>query len=270
MEASEAVESAQNGPAPAPEAVPEPVTRSVSRRRTGRTLALIAVAAVLGVIGGTAVGYGVQAERPPTPLPALNQPDLAYPAKPLPKGEEPGPLPASEDARAKTEGDLRKLLVPRPAGARENPAGPRDGWYDVASYAGEFSDESWMLTFLGENHLRRIAHRSWESGENRTTIVRLVQFGPSDVVGALEHARDQLSYMDAEEHADDVGDAIEGSGNGRYYLYPARREAGYLDLYRARAVFQRGDVMAEIDIFDTEKISKKDIRTLAEKQLERL
>ncbi|MFD4376514.1 hypothetical protein [Streptomyces sp. NPDC058486] len=254
-----------------PETDPEPPARSVPRRRrAGRTVALIAVAAVLGVIGGTAVGYGIQAERPPTPLPALNQPGLAYPAEPLPKGEEPAPLPAAEDAQAKANGDLRKLLVPRPAGARENEFGPRDGWYDIASYARDFKDESWMLTFLGESRLRRIAFRSWESGENRTTIVRLVQFAPSGELGAVDHAEDQLSYMDGEEHADDLGDAIKGSGNGRYFVYPVQREDGYLDLYRARAIFQHGDVMAEIDIYDTKKIGKNDIRTLAEKQLERL
>lgn len=271
MEATEAVEPAQNTPVPAPDPGAEPPARSAPRRRrAGRTIALIAVAAVLGVIGGTAVGYGVQAEREPTALPALNQPGLAYPAKPLPKGEEPDPLPAAEDAQAKTDGDLRKLLVPRPAGARDNEFGPRDGWYDIASYARDFKDESWMLTFLGESRLRRIAFRSWESGENRTTVVRLVQFAPSGELGAVDHAEDQLAYMDEEEHADNLGDAIKGSGNGRYYVYPVQREAGYLDLYRARAIFQHGDVMAEIDIFDTKKISKNDIRKLAEKQLERL
>ncbi|WP_282696864.1 hypothetical protein [Streptomyces sp. CC208A] len=67
------------------------------------------------------------------PLPALNQPGLAYPAKPLPKGQEPDPLPAAEDAQAKTDGNLRKLLLPCPAGARDSEVGPRDGWCNLAS-----------------------------------------------------------------------------------------------------------------------------------------
>ncbi|MFF3759177.1 hypothetical protein [Streptomyces sp. NPDC002185] len=48
-----------------------------------RTVGLLAVAAVLGLVGGTAVGYGIHADREPTALPPLNQPGLAYPAKPL-------------------------------------------------------------------------------------------------------------------------------------------------------------------------------------------
>ncbi|MFF0748278.1 hypothetical protein [Streptomyces sp. NPDC004267] len=240
------------------------------RRRAGRTVALIAVAAVLGVIGGTAVGYGVQAQREPTPLPALNQPGLAYPAKPLPKGQEPAPLSAAEDHQAKAEGDLRKLLVPRPAGAREAEFGPRDGSYALSSYAEGFKDEGWMLEFLDENRVRRIAVRSWDSGENRSTTVHLVQFRASDTLGAVEHAEGQRDYMPEKKFAGNDGDPIKGSGNGRYYLYPVEKKAGYLDLYHARALFQRGDVMVDITIYDTKKISKSDIRSLAEKQLERL
>ncbi|MFF5976677.1 hypothetical protein ACFY7C_34750 [Streptomyces sp. NPDC012769] len=284
------MESAQNAPAPTPDPAPVPATTPVSeaeaaeavgaeaeagpaaapRRRVGRTVALIAVAAVLGIIGGTAVGYGIQADREPTPLPALNQPGLAYPAKPLPKGQQPVALSAAEDRQAKADGDLRKLLVPRPAGAREAEFAPDDGWQDLASYAAGFKDESWMLEFLNESAVRRIAVRAWDSGEHRTTTVQLVQFRPSDLRGAVDHAEDQMSYMDEEKYAGNGGDALKGSGNGRYYLYPVDRKAGYLDLYQARAIFQRGDVMVDIHIFDTKKISKNDIRTLAEKQLERL
>ncbi|MEU8763499.1 hypothetical protein [Streptomyces sp. NPDC048659] len=256
-------------PTPEPAAPPVPAAPR-PRRRAGRTVALIAVAAVLGIVGGTAVGYGVQAQREPTALPALNQPGLAYPAKPLPKGQEPAPLTDAEDRARKTDGDLRKLLVPRPSGAREAESEPADGWFDVGTYAAGFTNQSWMLEFLQENRVRRIAGRSWDSGENRSTTVRLVQFGPSDMVGAVDHAQSQRSYMGEKKHAGNEGEPLKGSGNGRYYLYPVKKKAGYLDSYRARAVFQRGDVMVEISIYDTKKIDKNDIRTLAEKQLERL
>ncbi|MER8041839.1 hypothetical protein [Streptomyces sp. NPDC094032] len=269
--------AADPAPEPAPAPVPDapvaagPVADAPRpKRRIGRTVALIAVAAVLGVIGGTAVGYGVQAQREPTALPALNQPDLAYPAKPLPKGQKPEPLSAAEDHQAKRDGDLRKLLLPRPAGAREGEFAPRDGWYDVSAYSARFKDESWMLEFLNENRVRRIAMRTWDSGKDRTTIVQLVQFRDSSTPGAVEHADSQRSYMAEKEHAGNEGDPLKGSGNGRYYIYPVSKEAGYLDLHHARAVFQRGDVMVDITIYDTKKISKSDIRSLAEKQLERL
>lgn len=88
-------------------------------RPRGRTALLIAAAALLGISGGAAVGYGIQAERPPTPLPALSQAELAYPAKALPADKVPAPLPASQDHRVRTDGDLRKLIIdPRRGGAR--------------------------------------------------------------------------------------------------------------------------------------------------------
>ncbi|MFG2642305.1 hypothetical protein ACGFYP_15215 [Streptomyces sp. NPDC048370] len=239
------------------------------RRRTGRTVGLIAVAAVLGLVGGTAVGYGIQAEREPTPLPALNQPDLAYP-KPLPKGQAPVALPASEDRRAKTDGDLRKLLVPRPAGAKDTLFGDRDGWKTVPSYAREFQDPGGALNYQLGNDVRRIATASWQTGKYRTTEITLVQYRPSDFDGARDHAESQMDYMPDKDYARSEGEPIKGSANGRSYVFPVEREAGYLDRYQARAYFHRGDIMAVIFMFDTKKISANDIRSVAEKQLGRL
>ncbi|MFI8522232.1 hypothetical protein ACIGEZ_31105 [Streptomyces sp. NPDC085481] len=270
------MESAQNAPAPAPDPAPVPGPVPVpegapKRRRTGRTVALIAVAAVLGIVGGTAVGYGVQAEREPTPLPALNQPGLAYPAKPLPKGQEPTPLSVAADRGLKTDGDLRKLLLPKPAGARTAERWQGDGWVDVADYLDGYVDEKWMFESTNELGIRRTAATSWDSGQSRTVKIELVQFRSGDQLGAAEHAEGQRDYMpDAKEGAGNEGDLLKGTAEGRYYLYPVERKAGYLDFYAARAVFHRGDVMVDIHIFDSKKISKSDIRALAEKQLERL
>src|SRR5262245_24774374 len=52
---------------------------ALRRRRRGRTLLLIATAAVLGVVAGTVTGYAVQSDRPPTPLRPLAQPLAAAP-----------------------------------------------------------------------------------------------------------------------------------------------------------------------------------------------
>ncbi|MFD3946308.1 hypothetical protein [Streptomyces sp. NPDC058579] len=239
------------------------------RRRTGRTVGLIAVAAVLGLVGGTAVGYGIQADREPTPLPALNQPGLAYP-KPLPKGQKPVALPASEDRKVKTDGDLRKLLVPKPAGAKKSEFGDIDGWVTVPAYADEFRNPGGALGDQLERGVRRIAATSWQTGSHRETTVRLVQYRSNDALGAQEHAEGQMEYMPDEDFARSEGEPIKGSANGRYYVFPVERKAGYLDLYEARAYFHRGDIMAAIFIIDSKKISAADIRSLAEKQLGRL
>lgn len=253
-----------------PQSGAEPVA-VVKRRPRGRTTLIIAAAAVLGLAGGVAAGYRVQADRAPTPLAALSQPGLAYPAKALPAGSEPAPLPASQDRQVRTEGDLRKLILPRPKGWQEDKgltALSQDGWLGVEDYAMNFENAEYMYGDLLDQGLRRVAGASWKKGEYRAADVYLVQF--SSGAAAAAHAEDQRSYMPGKRAAGNEGTAIKGSAEGRYYLFPAERKAGYLPFYQARAIFSRGDVMVDIHVYDSAPISKKDIRTLAERQLERL
>ncbi|WP_338671901.1 hypothetical protein V1460_02755 [Streptomyces sp. SCSIO 30461] len=260
----------QQAPAEQPAIVPEPVDAGTGRRarRRGRTALLIAVAAVVGIAGGTAVGYGIQAEREPTPLPVLIQAGLTYPAKPLPADARPVPLSADEDHQVKTDGDLRKLLLSKPSGARKGVSCPDNGWMNPVSYAEMYRDEGYMLEFMMESDLRRVACASWEQGEYKSTFIQLVQFRTA--ADANVHATGQLRYVAGEDESSDSGDPLKGSGNGRYAASKLKKEPGYLQMYRARAVFQRGNVMVDIYVFDTKRISKNEIRTLAERQLERL
>ncbi len=260
------------GPTAVPVAGPDAPATPAKPRPRGRTALLIAAAAVLGIAGGTAVGYGVQADRAPTPLPALSQPNLAYPAKALPADKVPTPLPVSQDRQRKTEGDLRELLVGKPSGARNARFPfPTKGWMPLDAYAREFESEDYMFETLAEADVRRIAAANWSQGRYRDVGIRLVQFRSGAELGASDHANDQLDYMPyAKDGAGNEGDPIKGSGNGRYFLYKAVNKPGYLPVYQARAIGQRGDVMFDVNIFDTVPISKKDIRTLAERQLERL
>nr|WP_223183617.1 MULTISPECIES: hypothetical protein [unclassified Streptomyces] len=232
-----------------------------------RTAGLIAVAAVLGLVGGTAVGYGVQAGRPPVALPALSQPGLAYPAKPLPAGQEAEELSAKEDLRSKTDGDLRKLLLPRPPGAR---ADGQDGWMPLDAYANSFTLPDSALKFQLDQKVRRIAARAWYEGENKWVRIELAQYHSASWMGAFEHVRDQQRNASLEDEADSIGDPVKGSSHGRYYVFPVEREPGYLDLYQARAFIQRGDIAVTVLISDTRKISGNEIRSLAERQLGRL
>ncbi|MFE4691542.1 hypothetical protein ACFRH6_15965 [Streptomyces sp. NPDC056749] len=245
---------------------------AVRPRPRGRTALLIAAAALLGISGGTAVGYGIQAERPPTPLPALSQAELAYPAKALPADKVPAPLPAAQDRQVKTDGDLRKLLIDRPAGWSENEDADwlNDGWTSVGLLARGYEDEGGMFEYLLESDIRRVAGASWTKGEHREATITLAQFSSGTDAMAEDYAEGQRSYMAEDDHAGNNGDLVKGSGEGRYYLYDADLEPGYEPFYRARAVMHRGDIMIEINIYDTRPISKKDIRTLAERQLERV
>ncbi|MCX4970304.1 hypothetical protein OHA98_37210 [Streptomyces sp. NBC_00654] len=234
---------------------------------------LIAAAALLGIAGGAAVGYGIQAERAPTPLAALSQPGLGYPAKPLPADKVPGPLPVAQDRQVRTDGDLRKLLIDRPKGAGKAGLGLRadDGWIALDTYALTFKSENYMFETLAGDDLRRIASASWRQGQYRETLVNLVQFRSAALLGAEAYFSGQVSYMPSEsEGAGNEGDPIKGSGEGRYYVYDVERKAGYLPSYKARALARRGDIVVDIHVYDTVPISKKDIRKLAERQLERL
>ncbi|WP_328707672.1 hypothetical protein [Streptomyces mesophilus] len=257
-------ESPPTPPQAQPPEVPDAPARP--KRRRGRTTALIFAAALLGVAGGTAVGYTVQAERKPTPLPALSQQDLAYPEKSSATAKDAG-------GRHKADGDLRKLLLPRPSGYRdasfatfEGGTLSDDGWMTVRSYIREFEEPPRMLEHLNSIGVRRIAAADWERG-SRFVAIRLVQFGKDGVAGAVENAADRMYYLETD--GTDRGE-FRGSVDGRWAQMPVEREAGYLPVYHAQAAAFRGDVMVEVHIFDTKPVSKKDIRSFAERQVGRL
>ncbi|KIF75784.1 hypothetical protein QR77_21620 [Streptomyces sp. 150FB] len=267
----------ENFPAPEPAGPPEPPRPAFApvaplpRRRRGRTALIIAVAAVFGIVGGTATGYAVQADRPPTPLAALSQPDLAYPAKPLPPGKAADALSSDGTGLVKTDGDLRKLLLSKPAGARYSKA-PWivDGWSSLTTYAAGAGSPDMMFEFLADKELRRIASRSWDSDGNRQSSIDLLQFRAGDSNGGLDFLTDQMSFVTAPVSDGGTGSGgkpIGDSDTDSFWLYP---QPGSLPFYRARALAQRGGVVMDINVFDTEPISEKYIRTLAERQLERL
>jgi hypothetical protein len=241
------------------------------QRRRGRTALIIAIAAVFGVVGGTATGYAVQADRPPTPLAALSQPDLAYPAKPLPPGKAADAPRADGTGRVRTDGDLRKLLLSKPAGAHDAKA-PwiADGWTSLTDYSADTQSPDMMFEFLANKDLRRIASRSWRSDGERETSIDLLQFRAGMSDGGLAFRTDQIGFITAPVADGGTGSAgtpLGDSDTDAYWLYPT---PGSLRFHRARALAQRGSVVVDINVLDTEPISEKYIRTLAERQLERL
>lgn len=228
---------------------------------------IIGVAALLGVVAGTATGYTVQADRAPTALPPLSQPGLAYPAKALPAGTKVTPLSAEEDSQVKTDGDLRKLLLRKPAGVREAPEHYiADGWSGLAQYTSGADRPSAMFGFLTGLDFRRMAATSWDQPGDHMTKIDLVQFRSGPNLGARDLVADQTAFS---ESVGGTGEAIRSSSNGRYWVFEATHEAGFLP-YHARALAQRGDVVVDINIFDSKPIAATEIRDLAERQLERL
>ncbi|MFD5751025.1 hypothetical protein [Streptomyces sp. NPDC127033] len=260
---------AQQDPEPsdASETQPPPPAALPARRR-GRTALLIAVAAVLGIVGGTTTGYAIQADRPPTPLPPLAQQGLGYPAKPLPAGEEAEPLSAEEDRQVRTDGDLRKLLIGRPAGAREiAPDWLDNGWVPLRSYAHYFDDGAYAYSSALGAEMRRVAGTAWQDGESQGSVI-LVQYHPSiNAQGPAELATLPAVML---ARTGDPGEPVKGTAKARSWVWEEAGGADGAPPFRAYASAYRGDVLIKINLWDTAPIAKKDIRTLIERQLERL
>ncbi|MGV9556626.1 hypothetical protein [Streptomyces sp. NPDC003522] len=249
-----------------PEAGPAGGAAPAARtRRRGRTTLLIAAAAVLGVVAGTCAGYLVQADREPTKLPPLSQPVLAQA-----KGPGPEPLPATRDRRLRTDGDLRKLLLTKPKGAKEAEwLEGGDGWLDMAGYAGLYEKPDNVFPDLVGDEFRRAAVTGWSEGKTYRVEIRLVQFRQEEALGAADYS-DNNQYWADEEDATDSWD-LPGTGDGMVYVHrEPETEPGYLPLHTAEAHAWRGDVTVEVWVSDTKAIPKKKIMDLARRQMEKL
>ncbi|MGI5455951.1 hypothetical protein ACQEWB_22775 [Streptomyces sp. CA-249302] len=243
--------------------MPEEVVAPAPRRR-GRTTLLIVGAAVLGVVAGTCTGYLVQADREPTKLPPLSQPTLAQA-----KGDGPEPLSAAQDRRVKTNGDLRKLLLNKPGGAKNASwlAGD-DGWMNLAEFAETYEKPGSVFGDLVGDEFRRAAVTGWESG-NQTVEIRLIQFRQQETLAAADSSDNNQYWADAKSSTDSW--TIPGTGSGTAYVHrKPKTEAGYLPMYSAEAHAYRADIAMELWVYDTRPITKAKIMDLAKRQMERL
>jgi hypothetical protein len=260
-EISEAPEIPEASETPGASETPEERPRA---RRRGRTTLLIAGAAVLGVVAGACTGYLIQADREPTKLSSLSQPTLAQS-----KGPAPEPLPASQDRRVKTDGDLRKLLLKKPAGAKDADwLGDEDGWLDLARYAELYKDPADAFSDQVSDEFRRVAITGWASGDRQVTV-RLIQYRQEEAPVAGDQASNGQYWADKESST--RSRAIPGTGDGVAYVHDKPdTEPGYVPVFGAEAYAWRGDVTMEIRVYDTKSITMKTIMDLAERQMERL
>ncbi|MDX6330495.1 MAG: hypothetical protein QOI83_2878 [Streptomycetaceae bacterium] len=263
-------------PDPDPDAVLDPASAATAPepkpRRRGRTAVLIAAAAVLGVLAGAGTGYQIQYQRPDTPLPPLAQPVLKQPTAPAAKAT---PLTAAEDTLVTYDGDLRKLLLKKPTGAKQwsNPVDD-NGWESLYTYAASFDDEKYMFSKLNENAFRRMAVATWTVGGYASyvdTEVSLIQFRDEGDTYAEEHFTGQKQYMPQAKEAGNQGKKIPGSGDGYAWVYSKPwTKAGYVPQYRARALAREGNIVMDIWVYSARPIADKTIMSLAKRELERL
>ncbi|MEU6103759.1 hypothetical protein [Streptomyces flaveolus] len=225
---------------------------------------ILGAAAALGLVAGACGGYLVQADREPTRLPPLSQPELARAG-----GDAPKRLPAAQDRRVRTDGDLRKLLLKKPQGARDAEwLEGTDGWLDAASYADTYGVPAEKYEQLIHDEFRRAAITGWDVGDSYSVEIRLVQFREEEVLAALESSDDNRHWA---AWPDTVGRAIPGTGDGEAFVHQrTETEPGQGQAYEAEAYAWRGDIAMEVLISSGKPVSKKQIMDVAERQMERL
>lgn len=235
--------------------------RPMARRR----LALLTAAAVvLGVLAGAGLGYKIQQDRAPTPLPKLIGPPPTQPAAP-------GPVPSSarpaHDRNAVYEADLLKLLMPTPKGAKET---ERDR-LELADLAEFYNEPSYMYKELSKNGFRRAAVADWETGRpgNRvTTEVSLTQFRDE------ERAYTSAWIRNLEDPGDvhrTYGDALPGHRDS--VVMPSAvpyDEGDGIRIYVGEAFARVGNIGVQVYVTSRHPVTAKMLTPVITKQLERL
>ncbi|MFD7922041.1 hypothetical protein ACFV3R_22780 [Streptomyces sp. NPDC059740] len=221
----------------------------------------MAAAAALGVLAGVCTGYVVQAQRPPTPLPALGQKSLEQASGPAPNHRS-----SAGDRQARTEGDLRQLLVRKPNGATPLPWLPDTAqWLSLEDYASQFDDAGSALTEQTDAEFRRAAQIGWHQTGLGDVQIALVQYRQERTTAAAEFV-DQASRETTDSRPTGQA-AVPGAHDGGAYVFgpgDSPSSSGY-------AVAWRGDVLLQIWVDgDDKKIPVKALADLAGRQWERL
>ncbi|MCF3960506.1 hypothetical protein [Streptomyces fuscigenes] len=218
---------------------------------------------MLGIAGGTAVGYGVQARRPPVPVGTLAQAGLTA------SGRSAGPavpLPVAEDAGVPTAGDLRKVLVPVPKGARAHRVAPDvDGWLSLDGYASLYDASGNVQSTLSKYHFRRAVDEHWTQGRRAVDVV-LIQVQP----GTDQYAAEIVDDLNGGRDSWAGSVPVAGSTNGFFIRSDIPADPGHPDLHHVAVVESRGDTVAEMHLYDPKTISTADVQALATEQMERL
>ncbi|MEV7928404.1 MULTISPECIES: hypothetical protein [unclassified Kitasatospora] len=244
--------------APAPELLPPAPERAPRAPRRPRPVLLAVSGLVLGTLAGGGVGYAVQAQRPPTPLPPIQVARPSYPAAVV----DPTAFAAQQPKPLAIDGDLLKLLIGAPDGSAawgEFPDKP--SWVSVGEFA-EHSDSA-VRDFkdLNSRGFRRAAEVDWKKGDTRYRV-SLVQYAPDRANEAATHAVGTTRNL--KPFADGANGGYRVDEAPRYWADSADR------YYYGQAVAQRGTVAMVVEVFDPKPVNPDVVKDLAKQQWERL
>jgi len=238
-------ESAEGGP------------RTRERGRFPRTAVLTGIAAALGIVAGIGAGHLVPAGRATPAAHAPDAPDTEADAE------------TDSKTGSKAEGDLRELLLPRPAGAQDALFNAEtDGWLTLPEFAELYKQPTGAFTRLLAEEFRRAAVADWREGTYSVEI-RLVQYRQEHAQGARESVATARIW--SEDEAGTTSERLPGTADGRAYTHSEPvQESGAVPVYSAEAFAWRGDVAMEIWVYDSEPIPINKITDLAKRQMGRL
>jgi hypothetical protein len=185
---------------------------------------------VLGLVGGAVGGFLIQRSRPETPLPPIQR-TLAVAAAP----GLADPHDAKTDDGAKLDGDLRAVLLAKPAGANDpTDFTPRD-WFTIADLAEYFGKPDTALGRLNSYAFRRAARTGWTLKDGTGVEVDLIQFRSSD--GALSFFTMTGFPQDA------TAPTVQGTATGYVGRYLSKDASGK---YTGYGLVRHGDVVVQV------------------------
>ncbi|MFC1439383.1 hypothetical protein ABUW04_14060 [Streptacidiphilus sp. N1-10] len=248
----------------APEAVAPPAARKPRRR--GKTALIMAVAVVLGVLGGAGVGYAVQQHRAPTPLPPLSVAQPSYPAA----HSTAAALTAAQDDMVRTDGDLTKLLVPVPKGAKKNADESGDnGWLALDGLAETYTKPGVEFTWQLDHGFRRAAVVAWDQG-GVNYQVNLIQFQHTAEASTAQFLVDQSDYLVTDAGGAKYRTAVPGTVNGAVFAGHKQLHDDGGTYYRGGGLAVHGDIVVAVWVDSSHPIDGKALMAVVQDQLERL
>ncbi|WP_333769106.1 hypothetical protein [Streptomyces sp. IBSBF 2435] len=237
---------------------PEPY-RPMARRRLAP---VVAAAAVLGILAGAGAGYQVQRGRTPTPLPPLVaaapvQPVGAAPDRPAPK--------VADDRDAVYDGNLLKLLLPTPKGAKQTAR----GWRTQADLADDYVSSEDVFTELGDKGFRRAAEARWSVGkaEFTDTAVTLTQFRDDEDLDTADVLRER-EYSDGAHQS--YGTPVPGTLDGEVRPSAQPYDEGDVKVYVGQGMARVGNILVEVYVSGVRPVSRNAVMSVITKQLERM
>lgn len=213
------------------------------KRHTGL---LFSSAVVIGLLGGTGAGFLIQQARPATPLPPIQR-TLALATSP----GTPDPNDPETDDGAKLDGDLRTLLVAKPAGTKDWAVAPDAEWFTIAELAEYYGKPADALVKLNSMGFRRAARTGWTSSDGTQVEVDLVQFRSTQ--GASSYFA-MTGFPDGE-----LAVSVPGTASGYVGRYVNKDDSG---MYTAYGLVRHGDVVVQVfmnrktDVPTTDEVMK--------------